>query len=239
MRSNKKSPVLVLFVLSLGLLLTACGGLTAESAKDRLLAADDFDFEVKIDSSTSDLEMTSIFEGECSELDALVAAYSKSSVVAESEYEERSDSQNGFSLNEYVLEFPAKEDASSFIANVKKLANNSDCEWSYSNTSRGPNGSATGIGTEDFGNIRDLKTAFKVDADESVVFDIESMIIVSGTFLSNTSSEEGGIAFAASGNLVVIVHYEVQSDEISSSPDPVTRKDLEKVVELAFKKILG
>jgi len=239
MRRNNKSSVIVLFILSLSLLLTACGGLTAESAKDRLLTADDFDFEVKIDSSTSDLEMTSIFEGDCSELDALVAAYSKSSVVAESEYEERSDSQNGFSLNEYVLEFPAKEDASSFIANVKELANNSDCEWSYSNTSRGPNGSATGIGTEDFGNIRDLKTAFRVDADESVVFDIESMIIVSGTFLSNTSSEEGGIAFAASGNLVVIVHYEVQSDEISSSPDSVTRKDLEKVVELAFKKLLG
>jgi hypothetical protein len=239
MRSNKKSSVLALLILSLSLLLTACGGLTAESAKDRLLTAEDFDFEVKIDSSTSDLEMSDIFEGECSELDVVVASYAKSKVVTESEYEERNDSQNGYSLNEYVLQFPTKEDASSFIANVKKLANNSDCEWSYSNTTRGPNGSATGFGTEDFGNVRDLNTAFNVNADESVVFDIESMIIVSGTFFSNTSSEEGGIALAASGDLVVIVHYEVQSDEINSSSDPVTRKNLEKVVEIAFKKMLG
>jgi len=239
MRSNKKSSVLVLLILSLSLLLTACGGLTAESAKDRLLTAKDFDFEVKIDSSTSDLEMSDIFEGECSELDAVVASYAKSKVITESEYGERNDSQNGYSLNEYVLQFPTKEDASSFIANVKKLANNSDCEWYYSNTSRGPNGTATGIGTEDFGNVRDLKAAFNVNADESVVFDIESMIIVSGTFLSNTSSEEGGVAFAASGDLVVIVDYDVQSDQISSSTDPVTRKDLEKVVEIAFKKMLG
>lgn len=239
MRRNNKSSVLVLFILSLSLLLTACGGLTAESAKDRLLTADDFDFEVKIDSSTSDLEMTDIFEGDCSQIDALVADYSKSSVAAESEYGERSNSQNGFWVDEYVIQFPAKEGASSFIANVIKLANNSDCEWFYKNSTNGPNGSATGLGTEDFSNIRDLKTAFKVDAEESVVFDIDSTIIVSGTFLSNTSSEEGGVAFAASDNLVVIVRYRVQSDEISSSSNPVTRKDLEKVVGLAFKKMLG
>ena len=98
---------------------------------------------------------------------------------------------------------------------------------------------ATGIGSEDFGNIRDLETAFDVSADESVVFDIDSMIIIAGTFLSNTSSDEGGAAFAAAGDLVVIVDYEVESDEISSSSNPVTRKNLEKVVGIAFKKMLG
>jgi len=239
MRLISKSTVSVLSLLCLSLLLTACGGLSAESAKDRLLTAKDFDFEVQIDSSASEMEISDIFEGECSELDALEAAYSKSTIVAESEYEERNDNQNGFTLNEYVLQFPTKEDASSFISNVKKFANNSDCEWYYSNTVRGANGSATGIGSEDFGNIRDLETAFDVSADESVVFDIESMIIIAGTFLSNTSSDEGGAAFAAAGDLVVIVDYEVESDEISSSSNPVTRKNLEKVVGIAFKKMLG
>jgi hypothetical protein len=231
--------VRVLGLLSLSLLLTACGGLSAESAKDRLLTAQDFDFEVKIDSSPSELEITDIFEGECEEIDALAADYSNSTLVTESEYEDRSESQNGFTINQYVIQFPSKEDARTFVANAEKVANNSSCEWFYSNSVSGVNGTATGLGTEDFGNIRDLKTAFDVGAEESVVFDVDSTIIVSGTFLSNTSSDEGGIAFAASGDLVVIVEYEVQADEIRSSSNPVTRKDLENVVATAFKKMLG
>ena len=88
MRLISKSTISVLSLLCLSLLLTACGGLSAESAKDRLLTAKDFDFEVQIDSSASDMEISDIFEGECSELDALEAAYSKSTIVAESEYDE-------------------------------------------------------------------------------------------------------------------------------------------------------
>jgi hypothetical protein len=219
--------------------LAACGGLSAESAKERLLTADDFDFEVQVDSSSSDPSITDIFSGECSEIDLAEKEYSKSNVVAESKYEERSDSQNGFYLREYVIQFPTKEDASTFVASVEKVARNSDCEWYYSTSSKGAFGSSYGIGSEDFGNVRDLQTAFKVDADESVVLDIDSSMVISGTFLSTNSSDEGGAAFATSGDLVVIVSYEVESDDISSSSDPVTRLNLENVVALAFKKMLG
>ena len=66
MRLISKSTVSVLSLLCLSLLLTACGGLSAESAKDRLLTAKDFDFEVQIDSSASEMEISDIFEGECS-----------------------------------------------------------------------------------------------------------------------------------------------------------------------------
>jgi|LakMenEpi03Aug12_release.lakeMendotaPanAssembly.Ray.scaffolds.fasta_scaffold54789_4 hypothetical protein len=234
-----KSSLRVLSLISLTFLLAACGGLSAESAKERLLTADDFDFEVQVDSSPSDPSITNIFQGECSEIDTAERDYLKSTVVAKSEYEERSDSQNGFSLEQYVIQFPTKEDASTFVANVEKVARNSDCEWYYSTTSRGAYGSSYGIGSEDFGNVRDLQTAFKVDADESVVLDIDSSMVISGTFLSSNSSDEGGAAFATSGDLVVIVTYEVESDDIRSSSQPVTRLNLENVVGLAFKKLLG
>jgi hypothetical protein len=93
-----KSSLRVLSLISLTFLLAACGGLSAESAKERLLTADDFDFEVQVDSSPSDPSITNIFQGECSEIDTAERDYLKSTVVAKSEYEERSDSQNGFSL---------------------------------------------------------------------------------------------------------------------------------------------
>ena len=239
MRSVSKSTVQILLLLPLSLLLVACGGLSGESAKERLLTATDFKFEVKVDSSPSEFEITDVFQGDCSELETVIADYSKSKVVAGSEYEDRSEAQNGFSLNEYVIQFPTKEDASIFLANVEKVAKNSDCEWFYSNTSQGSNGSAFGIGSEDFGNVRDLQTAFEVNADESVVLDIDTSLVISGTFLTTSSSEEGGVAFAVSGDLVVIIHYEVQADELSSASSPVTRKDLEIVVSQAFKKMLG
>lgn len=234
-----KASLRVLSLVSLTFLLAACGGLSAESAKERLLTVDDFDFEVQVDSSSSDKTITNIFAGECSEIDTAEKDYLKSTVVAESKYEERSDSQNDFSLREYVIQFPTKEDASTFVANVEKVARNSDCEWYYSTTSRGAYGSSYGIGSEDFGNVRDLQTAFKVDAEESIVLDMDSSMIISGPFLKTNSSDEGGAAFATSGDLVVIVTYEVESDEISSSSEPVTRLELENVVSLAFKKMLG
>ena len=239
MRSNKKSSVLVLLILCLSLSLTACGGLTAESAKERLLTAEDFDFEVQVDSSPSKPEMSSFFEGKCSELDKAVSEYSKSTLIAGSEFDERINSQNRFFVNQYVIQFPSKDEALSFVDSVEKVAKNPSCEWFFTRTVTGVSGSAYGIGSEEIGNIRDLQSAFKVKAEKSVVLDIDTSMLISGAFLSDKSLDEGGAAFAASGDLVVIVHYQVRTDEITEFSQPVTQGDIEKVLSIAFKRMLG
>lgn len=221
------------------LMITACGGLSADSAKDKLLAVDDFGFEVQVDSSPDQLSISDVFEGECDELDTLNTSYSKANIVASSEFEERSDTQNGYSLGEYVFQFPSSDEASKFLSDAKEVASNSDCEWYYSSRTQGANGSAIGYGSEDFENVRDLKTAFKVDAKDSVVWDVNSNTIISGTFLSTSSSEEGGIAIAQSNDLIVFIQYSVQADEISDASEPVTRRNLEEIVGKAFNKMLG
>lgn len=239
MNLSSRSSTKLLLLTILSLLLVACGGLSAESAKGRVLTSEDFDFEVKVNSQPSALELEDIFEGDCSDLDAAISDFSKSKFIAGAEFEERSEAQNGFSLGEFVVEFSTSEEADGFISKVEKIARNSDCEWFFSNSSSGANGSAVGFGSEDFGNVRNLQTAFKVDVEKSVVLDIDSQMVISGTFLSTSSSEEGGAAFAASGNFVIIVHYSVQADDINSSASPVTRSDLEKIVSTAYKKMIG
>lgn len=241
MSVGRKKVIHVTLLCFMSVALAACGGLSAENARERLLTSDDFDFEVKTDSAPSELTGASgdeLFEGDCDELDKVRSGFRRAITVAASDYEDRSDAQNGFLLREHVLQFQSTDEARGFIADVKRAVNSSDCEWSYSNSSRGSLGSAFGYGSEDFGNVRDLDSAFKIGAEDSVVWDVESSLIVSGTFLSTSSQKEGGTALASAGNLIVLIDYWVQADEVDESSSPVTRTDLEKIVAKAFKKML-
>jgi hypothetical protein len=240
MRIFSKSTLSVFALLCLSMLLTACGGLSAESAKERLLTAEDFDFEVQVlptkYSKISDIFQPGIFTTQCPEITAFYEDYSRSKIVAESEYQDVSETQFGFTISQYVIQFPNKEDAKRFVENAEKVANTSDCEQTESYTPNDGPGSEPVFFVQDFGNVRDLKSAFNVNVKNSVVFDIDFRANRSESIDPNP--EESGLALAASGDLVVVLHY-VVVDEISTPSGPVTRKYLENVIGIAFKKMFG